>query len=221
MRQWRALQTCVDHVQLSDGLDIIRWHLEPSGKYSVKSMYLKLSQGTTVAHFKDMWGTKVPLKVKIFSWQLAMDKLPTCSQIATRHGPSNGACSLCGATEDAAHAFFSCSLAKFAWSALRQVLGCNWCPANFAQFHAILSSFSGLSRRLLWVFFLAQSWALWLIRNKLTIERKIINHPADVLYKTVILLQLWSSRFKGRDKEGLAWMADQLRELYASMRPRN
>jgi hypothetical protein len=28
-------------------------------------MYTKLSQGTTVAHFKDMWGTKVP-KVKIF-----------------------------------------------------------------------------------------------------------------------------------------------------------
>jgi hypothetical protein len=96
--------------------------------------------------------------------------------------------------------FFRFSLAKFAWSALRRVLGCNWCPASFAQFHAILSSFSGLSRRLLWVFFLAQSWALWLIRNKLTIERKVINHPADVLYKSVILLQLWSSRFKGRDK---------------------
>ncbi|KAK1693140.1 hypothetical protein QYE76_009837 [Lolium multiflorum] len=168
MTQWRALQAYVVHVQLDQGLDTIRWHLEPSGQYSVKSMYAKLSQGTTVAHHKDMWETKVPLKVKIFSWQLALDKLPTCSQIATRQGPSNGACSL-----------------------------------------------------LLWVFFLAQSWALWLIRNKLTIERKIINHPADVLYKIVILLQLWSTKFKGRDKEGLTWMANELRELYASMRPRN
>jgi hypothetical protein len=43
-----------------------------------------------------------------------LEQAPTCSQIATRQGPSNGAYSLCGATEDAAHIFFSCSLAKFA-----------------------------------------------------------------------------------------------------------
>jgi hypothetical protein len=45
--------------------------------FSVKSLYFKLYQGTSVAHFKDMWESRVPLKIKIFSWQLALDKLPS------------------------------------------------------------------------------------------------------------------------------------------------
>jgi hypothetical protein len=182
-------------------------------------MYAQLSQGTTIAHHKDMWKSKVPLKIKIFSWQLALDKLPSGQQIVTRHGPSNGLCALCGAPEDASHIFFACSLAKFAWSVLRQLLGCNWCPANFAQFHAILSGFSGYARKLLWVLFLAQSWALWNTRNKLAIEKKVISNPADIIYKIIILLQLWSLKFKSREKEGLNWMAQELRELYVHLKP--
>ncbi|XP_071678265.1 uncharacterized protein [Lolium perenne] len=139
-----------------------------------------------------MWEATVPLKIKIFSWQLALDKLPSGLQILTRNGPSNGQCPLCGAPEDASHIFFSCSLAIFAWSVTRQLLGCNWRPANFAQFHAILSSFSGYPRTLLWILFLAQSWALW---------------------------NLWSLKCKSREKKGINWMARELRELYASLKP--
>jgi hypothetical protein len=156
--------------------DQVVWHLENSGKFTVKFMYGKLSQGATVAYFKYFWGAAVPLKIKIFSWQLVLDKLPSSMQIATRNGPLNGSCALCGASEDATHIFFSCSLADFAWSVLRQLLGCNWCPANFVQFHHILLSLAGYPRRLSWMLFLAQSWALWQIRNKLTIEKKEPNH---------------------------------------------
>ncbi|XP_071676870.1 uncharacterized protein [Lolium perenne] len=180
LQLWGELQDLVSQVLLADGMDKVSWHLEPNGSFSVKSMYTQLSQGKTVAHHKDMWKSKVPLKIKIFSWQLALDKLPSGQQILTRHGPSNGLCALCGAPEDASHIFFACSLAKFAWSVLRQLLGCNWCPTNFAQFHAILSGFSGYARRLLW---------------------------------------LWSLKFKSREKEGLNWMAQELRELYVHLKP--
>jgi hypothetical protein len=220
-RQWRELCALVDTVQLCQGKDQVRWHLEKSGIFSVKSLYFKLSQGATVAHFKDMWEAKVPLKIKIFSWQLALDKLPSNLQIATRHGPSQGGCALCGEPEDASHIFFTCSTAQFAWAVLRQLLGCNWRPANFPQFHAILASFSGFTRHILWALFLAQSWALWTTRNKLTIERKVISHPADIIFKTIIFLQLWRPKFKDREREGLSWMERELRELYASMKPRD
>jgi hypothetical protein len=131
-------------------------------------MYEKLSQGAT------------------FAWQLTLDKLPSNLQIATRHGPSDDTCALCGAPEDATHIFFSWSLAKFVGSVLRQLLGCAWWPSNFAQFHHILSSLAGMLCRLLWLLFLAQSWALWLIRNKLSIEKKVPNHPSDVIFKSMI-----------------------------------
>jgi hypothetical protein len=53
------------------------------------------------------------------------------------------------------------------------------------------------------------------------IEKKIINHPADFIYKILIFLQLWRPKFKGMEKEGLSWMERELRELYTSMKPRS
>jgi hypothetical protein len=69
------------------------------------------------------------------------------------------------------------------------------------------------------VLFLAQSWALWNTRNKLAIEKKVISNPADIIYKILLLLQLWSIKFKSREKEGLNWMARELRELYVQLKP--
>jgi hypothetical protein len=155
MAQWRELGSLVADVSLEDGADQVAWHLNESGTFSVKSMYTKLSQGATVVYHKDLWSAVVPLKIKIFSCQLAIDKLPSSSQIAIRHGPSDGSCTLCGALEDASHIFFKCSLARFPWSVLRQLLGCTCCPSNFAQFFAILSSFSGRFRRMVWLLFIA------------------------------------------------------------------
>jgi hypothetical protein len=171
-RQWDELGRLTEPTVLSNSKDKVTWHLDSSGKFTVQSLYAKLSQGASVAYYKDVWEAKVPLKIKIFAWQLILDRLPSSQQIATRHGPASGNCALCGQVEDAGHIFFSCSLARFAWSAIRQILDCNWNPGNFPQFHAILSSLAGRARRLLWFLFLAQAWALWNIRNKLTIEKK-------------------------------------------------
>jgi hypothetical protein len=157
--------------------------LEPTGCFSIRSMYLKLAQGSSIVHFQDVWAARIPLKNKIFSWQLILDKLLTSLNIATRHGPDNGCCKLCGRPEDATHIFFTCSAAVFAWSVTRQLLGCNWCPANFAQLFAIISSLSGRFRRCVWLLFIAQSWALWLFRNKMTIESKFMKHSANIISK--------------------------------------
>jgi hypothetical protein len=43
LRQWRGLLDLVDHVELCPRHDKVSWHLEPSGRFSVKSMYVKLS----------------------------------------------------------------------------------------------------------------------------------------------------------------------------------
>jgi hypothetical protein len=83
---------------------------------------------------------------------------------------------------------------------------CNWHPANFAQFHHILSTLAGASRRWLWLLFLAQSWALWQVCNKMTIENFFINHPSA------------SINSKTRDKAGICWMFNEFREIYVTSR---
>ncbi|XP_051229964.1 uncharacterized protein [Lolium perenne] len=94
-RDWQQLRGIIDQTILSQGQDGVSWSLEPSGCFSVRSMYLKLSQGASIAHFRDVWAARIPLKIKIFSWQLALDKLPTAINIAARRGPGNGCCKLC------------------------------------------------------------------------------------------------------------------------------
>jgi hypothetical protein len=106
-RQWIELGTLIDSIVLSNSKDKVIWHLESSGKFSVQSLYSKLSQGASIAYHKDAWTAKVPLKIKIFAWQLILDRLPSSQQIATRHGPASGNCALCGQVEDVGHIFFS------------------------------------------------------------------------------------------------------------------
>jgi hypothetical protein len=74
---------------LMEEADKISWALEPSGGYSVSSMYNKLSQGLE-AHFRDIWAAKVPLKIRIFSWQLVLNRFLTIPQLVARNDPGNG-----------------------------------------------------------------------------------------------------------------------------------
>ena len=123
--EWQELLRIVGDTQLSEGQDSFSWHLEPSRKFSVKSLYSKLCLGTPRKHFREIWGIAIPLKIRVFLWQLAWKRLPSCDNIIRRRGPSNGLCSLCGQFEDTNHIFFGCSLAKFLWSAVRELLHCS------------------------------------------------------------------------------------------------
>jgi hypothetical protein len=213
---WEALVEVMDSTQLGEGNDRIGWSLDPSGTFSVNSMYAKLDEGASVAHFKDIWAAKLPLKIRIFTWQLALNRLPTSALISARNGPGTGRCSLCGEVEDASHIFFNCSMAKFLWAVTRLLLGCNWSPANFPQFYSLVSSLLGRHKRTTWALFAAQSWVLWRVRNKLTIESKVLRHPTDIIYKISIFLQLWELTTKQMDRSSLRWMIRRLRVLRAN-----
>jgi hypothetical protein len=87
--------------------------LEPSGQFSVNSMYYYLLQGAAWPCARFIWKACLPLKIKIFTWQLAINRLPNSEQINHRHGPTDGFCVLCGQVESADHIFFSCGFAAF------------------------------------------------------------------------------------------------------------
>ena len=92
--QWAGLTAELGSVCLREGPDEISWALEPSGRFSVASMYRKLAQGPTVAHSKDLCSARLPLKIKIFIWQLALDRLPPSKQLAKRLERLDGKCAL-------------------------------------------------------------------------------------------------------------------------------
>uniref|UniRef100_A0A453ND24 Reverse transcriptase zinc-binding domain-containing protein n=1 Tax=Aegilops tauschii subsp. strangulata TaxID=200361 RepID=A0A453ND24_AEGTS len=54
----------------------------------------------------------MPLKIKIFVWQLLRDRLPSGTKVLKRHGPGNGLCPLCLVPETGTHILFSCVAAQ-------------------------------------------------------------------------------------------------------------
>jgi hypothetical protein len=64
--EWDQVLEVIEHTQLVTGADKISWTLDPSGVYSVSSMYLALSRGASVLHFRDMWAAKLPLKMHLY-----------------------------------------------------------------------------------------------------------------------------------------------------------
>jgi hypothetical protein len=108
---------------------------------------------------------------------MAKDRLPSNTQISRRHGASDGSCALCGQLETAAHNFFTCDLAAFAWSGISEAFGVQWNSISFQDLFLIVNSLDPSFKYAIWLLFAAQSWALWNIRNKLTIEHKFPSQP--------------------------------------------
>jgi hypothetical protein len=149
---------------------------------------------------------------------MAKGKMPTNEQIKPRHGNSDGNCALCGQVESVNHIFFSCVLASFMWSGIREAYGVQWNPRNISEFLTNLNQLTPILWQSFWVLFAAQSWVIWLIRNKLSIEKSFPKQPADCFFKTVMFLQLWRPLLKTKHVEKLDMMAGALRSLYRQTR---
>lgn len=72
-------------------------------------------------------GPKLPARIGIFLWKVAMNCLPTKTRLIERHVPIDDLCSLCGeGMENSYHALVSCSFALDVWN---EFYGNGW-PAN-------------------------------------------------------------------------------------------
>jgi hypothetical protein len=82
--EWDNLSRLVEGLTLSEPRDLISWSLEPSGSFSVRSLYKRMCQGIPHKHFGVLWGINAPLEVRIFLWQLAEKRLQSNENIRKR-----------------------------------------------------------------------------------------------------------------------------------------
>ena len=217
-------ESCDDLVQkigdlrLGLGADLVEWNLTASRKFSVKSLYRKLTERSALDIARGIWKAGLPLKIKIFMWQMLRNRLPTSDNVAKRNGPADGTCTVCGLGEDANHVFFRCHLARFAWSAVREAFHSNWNPASGNDLIAILKTTRGTGSRIAWRCVGALLWAIWTTRNKITIEKKFPNHPADVIFKCHLFLQMWTPLGKERDAERMTEAMEHIKSIQTRAR---
>ena len=86
------LMTCA----LSTEKDKPIWNWESSGNFSVKSMYSHLCRNQIRLPYHVIWKAKLPLKIKVFLWQLLHDKLQSAVQLKRRNWTGEVNCVLCG-----------------------------------------------------------------------------------------------------------------------------
>jgi hypothetical protein len=100
-----------------------------------------------------LWKAPIPLKTKIFVWQLLQDRIPSGVEAAKCHGPGNGRCPLCDIPESTHHIVFACPDASLLWSFVSEALGPEWQALDLGEFLEEHANRTGRRRRLFWLVF--------------------------------------------------------------------
>jgi ribonuclease HI len=166
--------------------DVLAWHPEPSGMFSVRSAYkigltvhadqcaIAESSCQTSSSWRKIWRAGVPPKVKTFAWKAASNALATESNKVHRHMRGTSHCKICGSdVEDVAHALYDCPHARRLWEEMKTI----WClPADadlqgspFNWFQALLTQIPDhmVDTTLL------VAWRAWFARNEGTHDKPL------------------------------------------------
>jgi hypothetical protein len=157
--------------------------------------------GVVSRRMKEVWLTRVPLKVRIFMWQMFHDRLQSAEQLKKRNWKGEISCPLCGVVEDVNHIMFRCVCNRFAWAVVKEALGWKQLPSSLEEFTQgwLDGSFKANNRIILFCLG-AMCWSLWKVRNKMVIEKKLIASPQVVIYSAIPLMQQWRPLLAAKER---------------------
>jgi hypothetical protein len=185
------------NVVLQDNIqDSWRWLLDPTHGYLVRGVYRYLTsfeETTSVAAYNNVWHKLVPSKVSLFAWRLLKDRIPTRTNLVSRHvlQPSDNLCvGGCGNIESADHLFIGCNLFGSVWYLICLWLGISFvCPGLIVDHFTQFIHMAGLPRsthgyfKVIW---LAATWAIWKDRNNCAFKNKVVDPFQAKLFLMVI-----------------------------------
>ena len=213
MTQWGAIQEKARGVNLVDDADQVIWDLCHNKKFSTKSVYKLLEKTVVGPNYKWLWKTKVPLKIRIFLWQLVQDAVPTRENMKKRKWLGNPCCSFCDQMETSNHLFFSCTTAKSVWGIVGAVLKTETCPKNFWQCFSWFYAFWPGGGKFYPLMIAAVCWSLWTTRNKMTFDKYKLRNPISIVFTACAFLTYWAGLYSGDDKEAITGGAAQLKKM--------
>ncbi|PNT64330.1 hypothetical protein BRADI_4g27666v3 [Brachypodium distachyon] len=206
--------------------DVLAWHYEKSGVFSVRSTYrlgLKLkydleAKGSSLNPngrrplWNMIWECAVPPKIKVFAWKLAKESLAVQVNRHHRFKKVLPICSICGVeNEDGFHAAMSCTKAK----ALRESVRSNWllrsdsemCNSGPDWVLMLLSKVAAVCRtHLLFLW-----WGAWHLRNDIIFAKgdASVTASAQFLFNYADSLQHLGKKIPKPDLKGKAPLGGQ------------
>nr|GEZ35200.1 RNA-directed DNA polymerase, eukaryota [Tanacetum cinerariifolium] len=206
-QQLEHLVALLDSVILSNSNDIWVSDLNRDGVFRVKDVRNLLDEFFLPREdVPTRWVKNIPIKVNIFAWRLALDRLPTRANLAQRNVVTESqSCPLCDAIlEDTSYLFFNCSLPRDATRLL-----CRWWNlgvqtfSSYAEWLVWFNSVrlaSNLKVILEGVFYVTW-WSLWNFRNQFLFASK--KPRKESIFNDIVLRSFcWC---KARSRSKLRW----------------
>jgi hypothetical protein len=82
--QWQHILNTLLLAPSHDENDRITWSLNKNAIFSTKSIYTFLEKNLAGSHYNWIWKSKIPLKIKIFMWQMCQDAILTRDNMKKR-----------------------------------------------------------------------------------------------------------------------------------------
>lgn len=113
--------------------DFWAWGEDDKGVFSVRSVYKFLlksklqgeallqpagghsNEAAEESDWTSLWHIKVPSKIKVFSWRLCHETIPTAGVLHHRNMATTSVCTFCSAQDDWKHALIDCVMARSVW----------------------------------------------------------------------------------------------------------
>jgi exonuclease III len=199
--EWNELQEALDLVCFSDEEDKAVWALENSGNFSTKSLYRLIKHsGSVDLRMLEVWGAKLPLKIRIFLWMLWHDRVLTGEQMRIRKSTKSEKCKYCGKLETRNHLFFNCNISKMIWVWVRVSMRWTERPTSMQSFEDKLGAGLGQNNKFALLFILASvGWSLWKTRNDWIFNHHLIKSPKAIAYKVLGFLSQWKKMLKPKE----------------------
>jgi hypothetical protein len=210
--EWAALTALMEGVSFSPRPDSVKWILEKNGCFSTASLYRELFfPGVVNKWMMSIWRAGLPLKIKIFLWQICNDKIQSAEQLKKKNWSGPLECKLCSEVESTKHFFFlNCALAKFSWSLFNDALEWGSLPETLDDIHCKLVEGSNRENGLFVFLFGCLAWSLWLIRNDLIFNNSVVTYPDMCIFRTISFMQRWSILHK---EKAQLWIASVIHKL--------
>ncbi|GJZ04896.1 RNA-directed DNA polymerase, eukaryota, partial [Tanacetum coccineum] len=215
--QLEEVSKLIDSIELVELQDKWVWNLEGDGEFKVASARRYIDEGLSeMEGVQTRWVKLVPIKVNVFAWRLALNKLPTRFNMSSRglEIPSI-VCPVCNVgAETVDHLFFSCSVAS---SIMAKILGWWGLLENgVSTYHSWVSWFEGLrlkkvAKDYLEAIFFVSWWVIWGFRNKLLFLESIAK--ASLFDLIVSHSYIWCNSRARRNLDWVGWLKSPMSTL--------
>lgn len=167
--------------------DTTCWSLTNNGKFTVKSAYELITDKNELIvdnFWNSIWKLDVPYRIRAFLWKESHGKLMCNSERVKMVFASNSNCGICqNSIEDMEHILRKCKKARNVWNKLDSEDGSQLVDSlSFDEWLRMnLNPKKRDHKAMDWSMLFAISlWGIWLWRNKLIFEEKIIEANSKV-----------------------------------------